>query len=409
MTSTIRFGRIAGIEVGAHWTWLLVVAMVVWSLAAAAFPETHPGLSAGVYLLMALCAAGLFFLSLLGHELGHAVVARRDGVPIDGITLWVFGGVARFRGEPPTAGAELRIALAGPLVSLVVAVACLSAVAVLPLPDAVEGVVQWLGSMNLALLVFNLIPAFPLDGGRVLRALLWRWTGDVVRATRWAATGGRGFGAGFVAAGFVLAVFVGSLSGLWLALIGFFVMAAAEGELELVQTGRVLGGLRVADVMVRDPVTVPADLALDRFFDDVFLRHRHTAYPVRPPDPFAATAREPVGLISFRDALRVPRERWATTRVGDRMLPIDRALVVDADRPLADTFGELARDELHRALVRDASRVSGLLSVTDAARVLEAASRAGVPQPRAERAPGPIDAAERTRPERLVTGWRPVS
>ena len=376
MTSTFRFGRIAGIEIGAHWTWLLVVAMVVWSLAAAAFPDTNPGHGAGIYLLMAVSAATLFFLSLLGHELGHALVARRDGVPIDGITLWVFGGVARFRGEPPSARAELRIALAGPAVSLVVAFVCLAAVALMPLPDVVDCVVRWLGSMNLALLAFNLIPAFPLDGGRVLRTLLWAWTGDLARATRWAAAGGRGFGAAFVAAGFVLAVFVGSVSGLWLALIGFFVMSAAEAELQLVQAGRALGGLRVSDVMVREPVTVPVDLPLDRFFDEVFLRHRHTAYPVRPSDPLAMLSRDPVWLISFRDALKVPRERWPETRVGERMMGLDRVLVVDADRPLADAFGDLASDDLHRALVRDADRLIGLLSVTDAVRVLEASRHA---------------------------------
>jgi Zn-dependent protease/CBS domain-containing protein len=365
MTSTIRFGRIAGIEIGAHWTWLLVVGLVVWSLAAGVFPDTNPGLEPATYLAMALVAAALFFASLLAHELGHALAARRDGVPIAGITLWVFGGVARFSTEPPTAGSELRIALAGPAVSLVIGLAGLALAVGVALPAEIDAIAYWLGTMNLLLLVFNLIPAFPLDGGRVVRALLWQRTGDMVRATRWAAAAGRGFGAGFIAAGFVLAVFAGSLSGLWLALIGFFVMGAAEGELQLVEANRALAGLRVGDVTIRRPVTVQADLPLDRFFDDVFMRHRYTAYPV--------LADEAIGLMSFRDALAVPRERWPHTRVVDRMVPADRVLVLDADRPLADAFRDLATDRLHRALVRDGDAFAGLLSVTDAARVLEAA------------------------------------
>jgi Zn-dependent protease/CBS domain-containing protein len=371
MTSTIRFGRIAGIEIGAHWTWLMVVALVVWSLAVSVFPAENPDLSPAAYLLMALVAALLFFASLLAHELGHAVQARRDGVVVDGITLWVFGGVARLAGEPPTAGAELRIALAGPAVSLLIGVVLLAAAMVVPLPAAVDGVVYWVGSINLALLAFNLLPAFPLDGGRVVRALVWWRNGDLARATEWAAAGGRTFAVAFIAAGFVLAVFTASLSGLWLALIGFFLLGAAESELQLVRSRRVLGGLRVADVMVRDPVAVPADVSIQRFFDDVFLRHRHTAYPVVDGGP--------IGVVSFRDVLSTPREQWTTVRVRDRMRPLGRTRVVDAQSDLATVMPQLLEDDLHRALVRDDGRLIGLLSVTDAARVLEALETADEP------------------------------
>jgi CBS domain-containing protein len=276
------------------------------------------------------------------------------------------------------------------------------------LPAAVDGVVQWVGSMNLLLLAFNLIPAFPLDGGRVLRAGLWHVTGDMYRATRWAAAAGRAFGAAFVAAGFVLAVFVGSLSGLWLALIGFFVMSAADAELDLVQAARALGAVRVGDVMVADPVTVPADLPLDRFFDDVFMRHRHTAYPVVGRQPRTTTSHEPVGMISFRDALQVPREQWPATPVSQRMMPLEQVLVIDADRPLADALPELARDDLHRALVRRSGRLNGLLSVTDAARVLEAADDARARRPhRAPRDPIAHPGTSRAGARVVPTAWTP--
>jgi Zn-dependent protease len=231
MTSSFRLGRIAGIEIDAHWSLLLVVALIVWSLADGVFPETNPGLDDGTYLAMAAVAAMLFFASILLHELGHAIQARRDGVAIDGITLWVFGGVARMRGEPPTAGTELRIAIAGPVVSLVLGCVFLATALALPLPDAVDGVAFWLGQTNLYLLVFNMIPAFPLDGGRVLRALLWARRRDFASATRTAGALGRAFGQAMIAGGLLLVISVGAFSGVWLAFLGWFVLAAAEAEI----------------------------------------------------------------------------------------------------------------------------------------------------------------------------------
>jgi Zn-dependent protease len=364
MTPTFRLGRVAGIEVGANWSWLLVVALIVWSLAAGVFPDSNPGLSDGTYLAMALVAALLFFLSLFLHELGHALQAQRDGVEIDGITLWVFGGVARFRGDIPSAGAELRIAAAGPAVSLVIGAVCLGLAILVPLPSAVDGVLHWLGYINLVLLAFNLIPAFPLDGGRILRALLWRATGDRRAATRFAAAAGQGFGILLIVTGFFVAAFGGAFGGLWLAFVGFFLLSAAEAEVNMAEAHMALTGVRVADVMVAKPVTVDADTSLQRFIDEIFFAHRHTAYPV-------VADGETVGLISFRDALPVPREEWQRVRVRERTRRRDELLVVDAARDLADVVPDLARHELHRALVLVGGRATGLLSMTDVARVLE--------------------------------------
>jgi Zn-dependent protease len=232
VTSSVRLGRIAGIEIGAHWSWLLVVALLVWSLADGVFPQTHPDLSPGTHLVMAVAAAILFFVSITLHELGHALQGRRDGIAIDGITLWVFGGVARLRGRIPSPGAELRVALAGPAVSLVLGVVLVAAALLAPLPDAVDGVTFWLGQINLTLLVFNLLPALPLDGGRVLRAVLWMRRRDYLSATRTAALFGRGIGQILIAGGVALAILVGDHGGLWLAFIGWFVVGAAEAELE---------------------------------------------------------------------------------------------------------------------------------------------------------------------------------
>ena len=240
--ASFALGRVAGVEIGVNWSWIVVVGLVGWSLGAVVFPDEVPGLSDGTYLAMALIATVLFFASLLLHELGHAVVARREGMEIEGITLWLFGGVARFKGMFPSGGAELRIALAGPAVSLFLGLLFLGAAAVLPMPDAVDGVVAWLGRINLILLAFNMLPALPLDGGRVLRALLWLRSGDFMRATSTAGTMGRVFGNGLMILG-VLAVFAGAPGGLWFVAIGFFLSTAAQAEVSFATMRTALGGL----------------------------------------------------------------------------------------------------------------------------------------------------------------------
>jgi Zn-dependent protease/CBS domain-containing protein len=378
MNSSFRLGRVAGIEIDAHWSWLLVVALILWSLASGVFPETNPGLSDGTYLAMAAVASVLFFASLTMHELGHALQARRDGIAIEGITLWVFGGVARLRGQLPSAGAELRVAVAGPAVSLALGVVFLLGALVLPLPASVDGVVFWLGQINLYLLVFNLLPALPLDGGRVLRALLWARRRDFVSATRTAGALGRGFGQLLIAAGLLLVIFVGDFGGLWLAFLGWFLLAAAEAELEGAAAREALAGLTVAHLMVRNPVTVDADTTVQAFMNRAFLRTRHTAFPV-------LYAGRPVGIVSFRDALTLPRIAWPTTFVREIMVSAEEASV-DPESPLSEVLPLLAEGNLRRLLVTRDGRLVGLLSWTDVSRVLEV--RSALASPEADRRGG---------------------
>lgn len=385
MQASFRLGRIAGIDVGIHWSWLIVVALIVWSLAAAVFPESTPGLSDGTYVVMAVVAALLFFTSLFLHELGHAITAQREGMEIEGITLWVFGGVAKFKGMFPSARAEFRIAIAGPLVTLVLSAVFLLFSAI-QLPDSVFGVAFWLGYINLFLLGFNMLPALPLDGGRVLRAAIWHFKESFQDATRLAAGLGRVFGQLLIAAGFALVIFVAAFGGVWLALIGWFLMMAAESEARVAEARQALRGLRVADVMVRDPVTADPDLPLDRFMDDVFFRHRHTTYPVTDDGTT-------LGLVSFRRVAEVDRREWPARRVRDFMTPVDQTLVLAEERDLGEALSELAQSDLNRALVCEEGRLSGLLSITDASRVLEV--RAG---PR--HAPAPVGAGSAGTPRR---------
>jgi Zn-dependent protease len=181
MSPSFELGRIAGIRIGINWSWLVVFALITWTWAVHIFPARTPGLGDGTYLAMALVASVVFFASLLAHELGHALQARREGMEIEGITLWLFGGVARFKGMFPSAGAEFRIAIAGPLVSLGLGIAFVLVGEFAGLPLEAEGVAAWLGYVNLLLLAFNLLPALPLDGGRVLRSGLWAWRGTSAR------------------------------------------------------------------------------------------------------------------------------------------------------------------------------------------------------------------------------------
>jgi Zn-dependent protease len=387
METSFRLGRIKGIEIGLNWSWLLVVVLIVWSLAGGVFPESNPGLSDGSYFAMAVAAAVLFFASLLLHELGHALEGRREGMKIDGITLWVFGGVARFEGMFPSAGAEFRIAIAGPLVSLILGLVFLAFSLLVPLPAEVDAVCFWLGYMNLSLLIFNLLPALPLDGGRVLRAALWARKKDFAAATRIAAALGRLFSQIMIAGGLVLVIVVGAFGGLWLAFIGWFLLMAAEAEQSMAEARTALAGLRVADVMVTDPVVVEPDLPLDRFIDDVFFRHRHTAYPVVAPDGTV------LGIVSFRDVADVDRGEWPRLRIRDRMLPLDRVVVLDAGMDLSEALSELADSALGRALVVSDGRLVGLLSITDASRVLEV--RAGARR-EAPGTPGVADGRRRS-------------
>jgi Zn-dependent protease/predicted transcriptional regulator len=368
MSEGFEVGRIAGIRIGIHWSWLVVFVLITWTLADSVFPDQNPGLSDSSYLAMAVAAAVLFFTALLLHELGHALQARREGVEIDGITLWLFGGVARFKGMFPSAGAEFRIAIAGPLVSLAIGVLFVLAAWLLDLPRAVDGVAAWLGFINLFLLLFNMIPALPLDGGRVLRSALWARSGNLAGATQTAGRIARGFAFLLIAGGLAELVFLGSFGGVWLAFLGWFLLQASAGEVQALTARQALGGLRVADLMVRDPATVRQDLPLGRFMDDVVWSKHFTTYPV-------VDGGHAVGLLPFRCVAHIPRAEWDERTVRDCMLRLDQVPVVAADDRLTDVLDELGEADVKRALVLDDGRLVGLLSITDVARALEIGGR----------------------------------
>ena len=368
MHLSFTLGRIAGIRVSINWSWLVVFALIAWTLASGVFPSQDPGLSRGAYVAMALVASLAFFACLLLHELGHAVEARRQGMEIEGITLWLFGGIAQFKGAFPSAGAELRIALAGPLVSALLG-GSFVALAVAPWSGrAAGGVLAWLGYINLILLAFNMLPALPLDGGRVLRALLWRARGDFSWATHAAAVVGRGFGYLLVSLGVLLFIGQGVWSGVWLAFVGWFLLEAATAEARYGLLRSALGGLHVGDLAVRQPVTVAATATLEELMEETVREHRFSSYPV-------VDAGRVVGLLRLASVADVPRADWVRTKVEQCMLPYEQVPRLPEDGLLSDALGELGPGSPGRGLVVRNGDVVGLLSITDVGRLVAAAGR----------------------------------
>ena len=364
MGDTISLGRIAGVRIGINWSWAVVFALITWTLATNVFPSQNPDLSTSAYVAMAVIAALLFFLSLLLHELGHALQARREHVEIDGITLWLFGGVAKFKGDLPSAGAEFRIAAAGPLVTLVLGLFFVFLAGAASLPEAMDGVAAWLGYTNVALLVFNLLPALPLDGGRVLRSLLWMRSDDRAAATATAGGVARVLSYLLISLGVALFLFSGALGGAWLALIGWFVLQASRAEVRWAAAAQALAGLHVGDLMTRDPVSVPPSMRLGRFVDDVVWGHRYTTYPVVEDGRV-------IGLLPFRSVAQAARADWDELTVRDCMLSIEQTPILHEVEDAAQALVQLQESGVNRGLVIEDGRLTGILSVTDIAAALE--------------------------------------
>ena len=367
MAGNLTIGRFGGVEVRLNWSLIAVFALIAWSLAEGVFPSQNPGLSHGTYIAMGIVAAVLFLVSILLHELGHSLVARREGIEVDSITLWLFGGVSQFKGRFKSAGDEFRVAVSGPLVSIVLGVLFVL-IALADVPSSVDGVAAWLGYINLILAVFNLLPASPLDGGRVLHAALWRAKGDFAWATRVSSEIGQGFGYLFIALGLAMFIFQGSFSGAWLAFIGWYLLQGARAEARYVATEQALEGLHVRDLMVRNPVSVDPDSTIGHLMDNVVWSHRFTTYPV-------VDRGRPVGLLTFAAVAAVPRSDWDTRRVRDTMIPLDQVPLLKEDEKAVDALAELAAPSANRGLVVDNGHLAGLLSITDLARALEVGRR----------------------------------
>lgn len=364
MRPSFRLGRIAGVEVGVNWSLAIVFLLLFTGLAFGRFPEEHPGQATAAYVVAGLVTASVFFASVLAHEVGHAVVAQRHGVAVDSITLWLFGGVAKLGGEADTPGAELRIAAVGPLISVVAAAAAgLVALVAGGTRTLVGSAALWLAGINLALAVFNMLPGAPLDGGRVLRAVLWKRSGRKLQSAARAARAGRAVGFAIVGIG-LFQLFAGLFGGLWLALIGWFLISAASAEEQSAELRRSLGDLRVSEVMSSQPVTAPAELTLDRFLDDYVFRHRFSTFPVERNGRLW-------GLASVNRIKDVASGDRATTTVGQLARPLEAVATAAPGDRMSDVLASLQRGEDARLLVLEGDQLVGIVSPRDVMRVIE--------------------------------------
>jgi Zn-dependent protease len=390
MHETIRFGRIAGISVGINWSVVVIAALVTWGLASQTLPELSPGHPTAAYWAVAAGASVLFFTSLLAHEMGHSLVARRHGVEVEAITLWMLGGVAKLRGGASSAADELKITAVGPAVSVAIAVvsgALALGLGAVGTPELLVTGLAWLAGINLLLAVFNLVPAFPLDGGRILRAVLWSAWSDQLRATRAAAAVGRTFGYGFVALGLLAAAGGAGVSGVWLAFIGLFLTFASTAEAAQTEQETLLRGLLVRDVMTPDPVTAPAGITVDELIDRYVLRAHVSAFPVVDDD------RRLQGLVTLDRVRSLDASRRSTATVGLVASPLAQVAVASPDEPANALISRLALSPDRRALVVDRGRLVGIVSSTDITRALEVRSlthrpTGGAPAPAAVAGPG---------------------
>jgi len=358
--------RLRGIPVSIDASWLLVVALLSWTLTDR-FQEIVPGLPVYGYWVMGLITALAFFSCIVLHELGHALVAQRIGIPMRGITLFLFGGVAEMEGEPASSGREFAMAIAGPLVSLVLA-GLFGLLAVtggqMDWPRQVEVILLYLAGINLTVLVFNLVPAFPLDGGRVFRSILWGVSGNLRKATYWAALLGQGFA--WVLIGLGLLQFFGGnfVGGIWLVLIGMFLSGAAQSSYRQVLTRQALRGEPISRFICTEPIVVPPSLDLRQWVEDYVYRHHHRTYPVASNGALE-------GVISTEALARFPRSEWDLHTVGEAMHRDFESITLRPGDDALRALEQMQRTGSTRLLVTDNGRLVGIVTLKDLLRFLE--------------------------------------
>jgi len=364
LTPSIRLGRLFGIEVGFNWSLIFIVALIAWTVAADILPGTAPGYAPLLYWLLGAAGALLFYASLLAHELSHAVVARRNGVKVAGITLWLFGGVSRLEGEPVSARSEALIAGVGPLTSFVVAVLSLVIAVLAGGSSLVAALFSWLSFVNVMLGLFNLVPAFPLDGGRLLSSLLWWRSGSRQRGVHNAVRVGRVFAYLMIAAG-VVGVFIGQpVSGIWIAFVGWFLLSAGAAE-EAGSTIRIaLRSVPVSAAMTSPVVTLPDWVTVQTFLESVAPNHSFTTYPVHEASG-ALT-----GVVRLSDLVRMPAGERAERHLKDVARPIAEVPVTNPREDLSALIGRIGGGLEQRVLVFDKGQLVGIVSPADVARVL---------------------------------------
>ena len=357
----IKLFKLMGFEVGIDPSWIILAVLVAWSLSTGYFPFEVQGLSVRTYWIMGFIGAAGLFASIIAHEFCHSLMARRRGMEMKGITLFIFGGVAEMGAEPPSPMSEFLIAVVGPISSLLMAAlfyGLQNHATGAEWPQTVGGVFGYLGMINLYLAVFNLAPAFPLDGGRILRAALWGWKGSLRSATRISSRIGSGFGVALIIFAVMQVLGGNFVGGMWLALIGMFIRSAARMSYRQLMTRRALEGEPLQRFMTRDPVSVRPDLSISRFVDDYVYRHHHKLYPVTDGSRL-------VGCVSTTQLKELPREQWGRTSVGDIARECTEANTVGPGLDAVEALSRMNRGRSSRLLVVEEGRLLGMITLKD--------------------------------------------
>jgi Zn-dependent protease/CBS domain-containing protein len=362
MKAHIRLGKILGIEIGLHYSWLIIAVLITLSLSSY-FSTNHPEWGTAVVWVMAISSALLFFAAIVIHELSHAVVALRNGLPVSSITLFALGGVAQIEKEAETASSEFWLGIVGPITSAVIGALCLAIAVALGWPfgempeTPLMAVIVWLGTVNIALAVFNMIPGFPMDGGRVLRAAAWKITGDKARATRIASIIGQTFAMGFIVLG-VFAFFGGSgIGGLWIAFIGWFLLNAAKATYSQLEITEGLKDVKVGDLMNRDCPILEPRMNIQTMVEENMLKTGQRCYLVAD-----GISGEPEGLITPHEIKGISKEMWPMTLVGDIMKPFTEVHTISQTAPVMEALEKMGREDVNQLPVMDGNRLAGIIS-----------------------------------------------
>ena len=360
MQAQIRLGRIFGIEIGLHYSWLIIAVLISTSLAGH-FSEAHPNWEATTIWTSAIITALLFFVAIILHELSHAAVARLRGLPVRSITLFALGGVAQIGKEAADAATEFWMGIAGPLTSALIGALCLGIAWMLGWTfvgepaTPVTAMLVWLGYINFGLAIFNMVPGFPMDGGRVLRGVIWWITGNAARATRAAAATGQFIAYGFIVLG-ILRFFGGAgISGLWSAFIGWFLLSAAHASTAQAEVTEMFRGVRVSDLMTRDCTQVDGNTNLQTFVHEFLLRMGRRCFLVAEKGQFT-------GLITLNEVKAIPQARWPFTTVYDVMVPLERLRTVTPETPVTEALEIIGRENIHQLPVVSNGQLEGMIS-----------------------------------------------
>lgn len=370
----VRLLEVFDIEIRLDYSWFLIFFLLSWSLAVGVFPAAYD-FAPGMNWLLGFAGSVLLFTSVLLHEISHALMARRFGVEVHGITLFLFGGVAQIKSEPPSPGAEFWIAAVGPAVSILIGAGCLLGAwlaAMVEVLRPVAALLLYLGQINLILAVFNLIPGFPLDGGRILRAAVWRFTGSLQKATQWASIGGQLFAWFLIGIGAFQILFGGNFGGFWLILVGWFLNTAAQGAYQQLLLRRALSGVPVAEVMVHDVPMVDADMRVSQFVEHYLLRRDYSVYPIAREGEF-------VGVVGLEEVRRLQRDLWGVTGVGAIAREPSPDRMIAGDENAFDALSRMLETEAPRLLVMRDGHLEGIVSRDSILRRIQLRGRLGLP------------------------------